>query len=136
MSSEPKPGSILTNTTIGIMDTIVALVRGKIRSNVDTLAGASVLFLNTESRRTFGTLTNMEGAYRIYLIRGKYDMTIQCIGYQPFVIKNVVLRSGQIQAIDVKLGETGGYTTYAIQSKKPLTPRQIKRLIQKNRKKQ
>ena len=127
VSTEGQQGQVISNKTIGIADTTIAWVQGKIVGPDGNLPYASVSFFNKSRNQNFGVLSDANGEYKRSLLRGKYEVTFQSMGYRNFIIKDFALRTGQMQEIQVKLGEGGGFKTVAIKSRKPLTPKQIRK---------
>lgn len=74
------------------------------------LVGAKVSAVNTETSFSFESVTNGEGAYYLpYLAPAAYRLTVEIQGFKRYVRDGVVVRTGEIPRIDVRL-ELGSVT--------------------------
>lgn len=76
-------------------------------SNGETLPGATVVAVDVPSGSQYGTVTDLDGYYRIpnMNVGGPYKITISYVGYEPFVKENIFLTLGQTLKLDVNLSE-------------------------------
>jgi hypothetical protein len=121
-----KPGQVVKNHSIGIADTIVAYVSGQVFEKKDEPTPyVNISFTNSSGRIT-GVVTDVNGKYSICLDKGEYTVKFKYLGFEDVTINKLKLGTGQMQEIIVDLGWAGGYYTYVIPSKKPLTEKEIK----------
>ncbi len=74
------------------------------------VAGARVAIVNTETQFLSNTVTSAEGAYTVpYLSPGTYRVTVEISGFKRFVQSGVVVRTGEVPRVDIKL-EIGAVT--------------------------
>jgi len=134
-NEKDKP-SLLTNETLGIADTILALVYGKVFDfESNPLAYANIKFENYIDTIKRGCTSDSLGNYRIYLPSGDFKLTMSFVGFSDFVLNGLKLGSGEIKQIIAKLGSGSGYRNYRIESDKPLSEKQLNRLERKLKKK-
>jgi len=76
-------------------------------TNNETLPGATVLAVDVPSGSQYGTVTDLEGYYRLpnMNVGGPYKVTITYVGYEPFVKDGIFLQLGQTLKLDVNLSE-------------------------------
>jgi hypothetical protein len=88
------------STTSGINGRIIG-------TNGESLPGATVVAIDVPTGSQYGTVTDLDGYYRIpnMNVGGPYKITITYVGYEPFVKDGIFLRLGQPQKIDVNLSE-------------------------------
>jgi hypothetical protein len=120
-----KPGRIIKNQTIGIADTTVAYISGRVYEKQDSIPFANISLTNSSGQK-FGTQTDINGNYKLCIPKGKYSFLIQYIGHNDFIIKKLKLGTGQMQELIIDIGTGGGFHTYGIFSKKPLTDKELK----------
>lgn len=77
-------------------------------ANNESLPGATVVAVHVPSGTEYGTLTDIDGLYRIPNMRvgGPYKVTISYVGYVTLVKENIVLNLGQTLSLNVTLSET------------------------------
>ncbi len=81
-----------------------AIVRGVVidQTMQETLPSATVKIPNT----SVGTRTDLDGKFSLSLDPGTYDLQVSFIGFEPVLIENIVLASGQVLVLDdVFMGE-------------------------------
>lgn len=86
---------------------LTQILRGKIvdKDSGLPIIGASLL-VNNLSIPT-GTSTNGEGEFQFQPLRvGRYDITVQSIGYEPKVVNDVLLRAGKETELTIFLTES------------------------------
>lgn len=73
------------------------------------LIGASVVAIHTPSGTQYGTITDVEGNYRIANMRvgGPYKVEISYVGYEINELPNVFLALGERRRFDTRLEEAG-----------------------------
>jgi hypothetical protein len=78
-----------------------------IGTNSETLPGATVVAIDVPSGSQYGTVTDLDGFYRIpnMNVGGPYKITITYVGYEPFAKEGVFLTLGQTFKLDVNLSE-------------------------------
>jgi len=89
------------NTTAGI--------NGKITSNTgESLPGATVVIVETASSTMYGTVSDLDGYYRIpnMNVGGPYKLTISFVGYENYDQDNIFLALGQTLRINIELSES------------------------------
>lgn len=77
-------------------------------SNNESLPGATVVAVHVPSGTQYGTLTDIDGLYRIPNMRvgGPYKVTVSYVGYNVLTKENVTLNLGQTQSLNVSMSET------------------------------
>ncbi len=78
-----------------------------IGSNSETLPGATVVAVDVPSGSQYGTVTDLDGYYRLpnMNVGGPYKITITYVGYEPYVKEDIFLTLGQTFKLDVNLSE-------------------------------
>lgn len=73
----------------------------------ETLPGATVLALDVPSGSQYGTVTDLDGYYRLpnLNVGGPYKVTISYVGFEPFVKEGIYLQLGQTLKLDANLSE-------------------------------
>ena len=72
------------------------------------VANASVMVTNVATSFVSKSVTSPEGAYYIpYLAPGTYRLTVEMSGFKKYVDDGILVSSGEVPRIDVKL-ELGG----------------------------
>ncbi|RMG47509.1 MAG: hypothetical protein D6723_16005, partial [Acidobacteria bacterium] len=96
-------GSMIPGLARG--QTVGAELSGTVRDPAGAVvAGARVEARNVKTNRTAETTTNESGFYRLGPLQpGRYELTIEAEGFQPLVIKDVVLTVGQTATLDATL---------------------------------
>ncbi|GAB2774192.1 carboxypeptidase-like regulatory domain-containing protein [Rhabdobacter roseus] len=93
---------ILSSTYLGYGQALTSTLRGTV-TDLDTgqpLPTASVQLLNTR----YGTQTTPEGTFRFdQLPVGRYTLVVSFLGYQPFILPELLLESGKEQVLSVQL---------------------------------
>ena len=76
-------------------------------TNSETLPGATVVAVDVPSGSQYGTVTDLDGFYRIpnMNVGGPYKITITFVGYEPYVKEGIFLTLGQTLKLDVNLSE-------------------------------
>ncbi len=76
-------------------------------TNNETLPGATVVAVDVPSGSQYGTVTDLDGYYRIpnMNVGGPYKITITYVGYESFVKDGIFLTLGQTMKLDVNLSE-------------------------------
>jgi hypothetical protein len=86
---------------------LTQILRGKI---VDKDSGLPIIGANlviNDLSPMVGTSTNSEGEFQFQPLRvGRYDITVQCIGYEPKVVSNILLKAGKESELTIFLTES------------------------------
>ena len=83
-------------------------MNGKITdSNGEALPGATVVAIHTPSGTQYGTITNIDGFFRLANMRvgGAYKVTVSFIGYGTQVIEDIYLSLGEKRNLPFSLAE-------------------------------
>lgn len=77
-------------------------------ANNESLPGATVVAVHVPSGTQYGTLTDIDGLYRIPNMRvgGPYKLTVSYVGYNVLTQENINLNLGQTLSLNVSLSET------------------------------
>lgn len=77
-------------------------------TNNESLPGATVVAVHVPSGTQYGTLTDIDGLFRIPNMRvgGPYKVTVSYVGYNVQTKENITLNLGQTQSLNVSLSET------------------------------
>ncbi len=68
------------------------------------IAGAKVRARNLGTSQELQTVTNPDGVYRLRPLQpGRYEVTVEAVGFQPLTIGNVELTVGQTATLDLTL---------------------------------
>lgn len=80
---------------------------GSIRGTIyDENTGETILFANVIIEGTrFGGTSDLDGTYSIDIEPGTYTLSISYIGYADFKIESIQVIAGEIQKIDIALGQ-------------------------------
>ncbi|HKP71195.1 MAG TPA: carboxypeptidase-like regulatory domain-containing protein [Pyrinomonadaceae bacterium] len=102
--------SLLFLTAIPVLsfaqaDISTSTLKGKVTDqNASSVSGASVTVIDVDRGLNRNAVTNSEGNYRIPLLQpGTYEVSVAANGFQPQVLKPVVLTVGQIGVRDFQL---------------------------------
>ncbi|WP_210462961.1 carboxypeptidase-like regulatory domain-containing protein [Rufibacter roseolus] len=98
-----KDNSIMEIKRIGVMDTLIVNVSGKLLSLYGKfgLPGAKVKFINKEN--SFSKICNEDGGFEFrHIPSGKYQITSSYIGYYSLT-DSVEFKTGDIVEIKVRL---------------------------------
>ncbi len=89
---------ITTFLSLGLLAQDKATVRGLVIDQTlgETLPSATVKVPNT----SIGTRTDLDGKFSILLDPGTYNLEISFVGFQPVLIENLVLTSGETRILD------------------------------------
>ena len=81
-------------------------VRGKVRDKISyqPVPGANVVIRNTSESKTIGAVTNEDGSFEIGpLDLGRYSIVVSHIGYQDFVIPELLVKASRDIFLNVNL---------------------------------
>jgi hypothetical protein len=100
---------ITDNKNIGVMDTVLFLVRGQITKRKDVednqdLKGINVNLKNINGGQIIGASTDENGNFQIWGDKGTYNLEVSYIGLDNLVIKKLKIGSGEIRLINAILG--------------------------------
>lgn len=93
---------------VSLSQVTTSFLKGKV---VDTdgnaLIGATVKAVHEPTGTIYGTMTKVDGLYRINNIRvgGPYTITVTYTGYASFSYENVTMRLGELEVYDFELPE-------------------------------
>ena len=99
---------LFSTQAIFAQGTTTSGMNGKvIGTNSETLPGATVVAIDVPSGSQYGTVTDLDGYYRIpnMNVGGPYKITITFVGYEPFVKEDIFLTLGQTLKLEVNLSE-------------------------------
>ena len=76
-------------------------------ANNESLPGATVVAIHIPSGTQYGTVTDIDGLYRIPNMRvgGPYKVTVSYVGYNILTQENISLNLGQTQSLNLSLSE-------------------------------
>jgi hypothetical protein len=76
-------------------------------TNGEELPGATVIAVDVPSGSQYGTVTDLNGYYRLPNINpgGPYRVTVTFVGYEPYVKEGIYLQLGQVLKLNVNLSE-------------------------------
>ena len=130
-----KP-TILRNEKKGVADTIVAFISGTILDyNEKPIAYVVLNLTSIKDSSKQGTLTDSLGNFTLHLPSDKYKLTALCVGYSSLTINEFQLGTGELRELKLRLGSAGGFTTYLIESDKPLNERKLNKIERRLRRK-
>jgi len=89
-------------------------ISGKIYGeNKVSLPGASVVLVHVPTGTQYGTVTDVDGLYRITNLKvgGPYTLTISYVGYKPIVEENINLNLGQTLGLNETLSQNASEIT-------------------------
>ena len=91
------------------MDTVLFLVRGQITKRNDVedyqnLKGINVTLTNINGGQSIGATTDENGNFKIWGVKGTYNLDVTYIGLDKLVIRKLRIGSGEIRIINVVLG--------------------------------
>ncbi len=78
-----------------------ATLEGKV---TDKKSGEPIVGVNISTKQNQGTTTDLNGRYSFSLNPGKWKITFKYVGYED-VTKSVTLNEGQVQTLNVQLGQ-------------------------------
>ena len=126
-----KKGKLISNKKIGVADTTLAFVTGQIftgeiiDNQKQTIPFAYVIFTNSMNGNKSSIQANYDGIYKAYLSSGKYGVEYKYVGSPTFNLHNLILKEGQLQKINVCLGDAEIPYTYLVKSPYPLTKKEL-----------
>lgn len=133
---DPTPGQLLSTRTVGIGDTVLAFVNGRIIMDMlESVKGATLTLTRIYDERVFTDSTDQEGKFEFFLPAGQYNLKVTHPDYRIFTLDSIMLASGQLQEFKISMGASYSFVTYLIKSEKPLTDKEAyqkaKELIEK-----
>lgn len=77
-------------------------------TNNETLPGATVVAVHVPSGTEYGTLTDIDGLFRITNMRvgGPYRVTVSYVGYTPLIKEDIELNLGQTLSLNLSMTES------------------------------
>ncbi|PRP67509.1 TonB-dependent receptor [Nonlabens agnitus] len=84
-------------------------INGRVLEGEDQpLLGATIVAVHTPTGTKYGSVTDIEGYYRINNMRvgGPYDITITYVGKQDLALNNIFLQLGESEQINATLAES------------------------------
>lgn len=104
-----KKSKISDHKIIGIMDTTLFLVQGKVTKQKDVedspvLEGIQVSLTNVTNGQSISALTDKNGNFKIWGFQGIYNLDVTYIGLDRLVIKKLKIGLGEIRLINIVLG--------------------------------
>jgi len=113
---EGLQSELLRFESIGIMDTVLALINTKvtyvqeIEEDIKESNGIGVTVLVKRSgsdEMLIGGITDVDGKYKTFLETGFYDIEFHYSGCNPISLRNIEFISGEIKETDIRLGIQG-----------------------------
>ena len=103
---------VLKLERVSIADTTIAFISGTIYSKdgTDTLypplatIGAIVFMIDQRTGKRYFNVTDYSGKYLLHLPTSIYDLKVQYNGYNTLVMRNFILKTGDIMEFNVQLG--------------------------------
>ncbi|GAB4278947.1 MAG: TonB-dependent receptor [Marinilabiliales bacterium] len=94
---------IISSVFISCIYSQNATVRGKVydKKTGEELIGATIFIEGTKT----GTITDFDGNYNLEIAPGIYNIQCSFISYETVVIKDFILKAGDIKVINFQLGE-------------------------------
>lgn len=96
----------ITFTTIIKAQTPVQNIRGTVvdKQSQSPLPGVAITILNTDP--VLGSVTDFEGRFEIKAIAiGRVSLKVNCLGYTPIVLSNLILNSGKELILNLSMEE-------------------------------
>jgi len=83
-------------------------INGRVTGNGESLPGATVVALDVPTGSQYGTVTDLDGFYRLpnLNVGGPYKITISFVGFESFSREGIFLQLGQTLNINANLSET------------------------------
>lgn len=106
--------SFLMMSSVALAQVTTAGMNGHITAgNGDNLPGATVIAIHTPSGTQYGTITDVEGYYRIPNMRvgGPYTITVSYVGYKTVTVTDITLNLGQTFRYNTVLNEEAATIT-------------------------
>lgn len=130
-----KP-AVIKNERIGNGDTSLVLIRGTICDyEKQPIIFVALNLLNLTDSSKYGVITDTSGNFKLYLPAGKYKLKAMSLGYTSLIIDELSLEKGELRELKLQLGNGGAFTSYTIQSDKPLSEKKLKKLEKRLRRK-
>lgn len=85
-----------------IVSSVLRAQKGTLRGSIgdretsETLIGAFVTVEGT----TTGTVTDLDGNFSLDLLAGTYTINVSYVSYAPLIIENVIIKSGEVNALE------------------------------------
>ncbi|WP_228547290.1 TonB-dependent receptor [Nonlabens antarcticus] len=102
-------GLILSSMAVMGQGVTTSSINGRVLEGVDQpLLGATIIAVHTPTGTTYGSVTDIEGYYRINNMRvgGPYNVTITYVGKQDLALTNINLQLGESEQINATLAES------------------------------
>lgn len=109
---EGVESQLINYETTGVQKTAFAYIKVNGRVIYDKgekkAIGVSVLIKDTKTKELIkGGVLSMDGTFSAYIPASKYDIEFQMYGWNPIILENASLKSGEIKVIDFALGGRG-----------------------------
>ncbi|MBK8700917.1 MAG: TonB-dependent receptor [Saprospiraceae bacterium] len=107
MNTFCKKSFLLVFSLIALAFSVMAQ-QGTIRGRViDDLTGDAVMFANVVVKETgTGATTDLDGNYEIVTAPGTYTLLISYIGFNDFIISDVVVTANKVNIVDIRMKES------------------------------
>lgn len=133
---------IIQMERIAIADTTIASISGEIFGKdssencviIDTLIGAVISLVDKETKKVYGSSTDLQGKYKLCLPASIYDVRVFFISYNTLIVRNVSIGTGDIVRFNAMLGQShvqDDSTVFEMQSDK--TFKMIRQPIETNK---
>jgi len=99
-------GMILSSMAVMGQGVTTSSINGRVVEGVDQpLLGATIVAVHTPTGTTYGSITDIDGYYRINNMRagGPYNISITYVGKEDLVLTNINLQLGQSESINATL---------------------------------
>jgi hypothetical protein len=127
-----EKSSLQKNVAIGIADTTVAMVSGRIYDfNNNPIMAASIVFYSQKDSLVKGCYSDSLGFFSLPLLADTYKVNITSTGFSPFIVNQFQPSIGEIRELEFQLGMLSGISTYLIESEKKLSKKELEKLKEK-----
>ncbi len=125
--------AVMLLAAVNVFGQGTAELTGKVVSGDESLIGANVVAVHIESGQQSGTITDVEGNFKITNLQtGPYKVTVSFIGYSS-ITKEITLNEGanslesiELQSSDIGIAEVSVLASVAVERKTPVAISSIK----------
>ncbi len=109
---------VLFCTGLFAQQMVLSTIRGNaLDQSGAAVPGVTITLTNLETSATRSVSTGETGEFEIpYIQRGTYKLTATISGFKTFIADNIILESGQIRRVDVRLEVGGSQTEITVQA--------------------
>ena len=124
--NEKETSEILTNKNLGIADTTMIYIKGKVQNKRNMpIQNATIRFEDKIKNIEYTFRTNQAGFYSVKIPYNNYILKVYETEFGLFSSETLMFVKGEIREINVLLGKSQGYTTYQIKSNKKLNAKRL-----------